>query len=229
MKSKTNNKNNPNLVPIRNKNKENDSSSEEESTGMDMATMLSQNRKKKKSGGFQSMGLSHEVLRGALVKGYRVPTPIQRKTVPIILEGKDVVAMARTGSGKTAAFLVPMFQKLLLKTAQIGTQSKGARAMILSPTRELALQTLSFTRELGKFCGLKSVCILGGDSMEKQFSKMHDNPDIVIATPGRFVHLCVEMGLKLNAIQYVVFDEADRLFEMGFGEQLREIIGALQL
>merc|ERR1712223_867822 len=79
----------------------------------------------------------------------------------------------------------------------------------------------------GKFCGLKSVCILGGDSMEKQFSKMHDNPDIVIATPGRFVHLCVEMGLKLNAIQYVVFDEADRLFEMGFGEQLREIIGRL--
>ena len=230
MKSKTN-KNNPNLLPISNEyNKKNDSASdEEESTGMDMATMLSQNRKKKKSGGFQSMGLSHEVLRGALVKGYRVPTPIQRKTIPIILEGKDVVAMARTGSGKTAAFLVPMFQKLLLKTALIGTQSKGARAMILSPTRELALQTLSFTRELGKFCGLKSVCILGGDSMEKQFSKMHDNPDIVIATPGRFVHLCVEMGLKLNAIQYVVFDEADRLFEMGFGEQLREIIGELQL
>merc|ERR550532_1750722 len=142
MKSKTN-KNNPNLLPISNEyNKNNDSASdEEESTGMDMATMLSQNRKKKKSGGFQSMGLSHEVLRGALVKGYRVPTPIQRKTIPIILEGKDVVAMARTGSGKTAAFLVPMFQ------------------------------TLSFTRELGKFCGLKSVCILGGDSLEKQFSK----------------------------------------------------------
>merc|ERR1719433_684714 len=189
--------------------------------------MLSQNRKKKKSGGFQSMGLTPEVFRGVIKKGYKIPTPIQRKTIPIILEGRDVVAMARTGSGKTASFLVPMFQKLLLKTAQIGTQSKGARAMILSPTRELALQTLSFTRELGKFCGLKSVCILGGDSMKKQFSKMHDNPDIVIATPGRFVHLCVEMGLKLNAIQYVVFDEADRLFEMGFGEQLREIIGRL--
>ena len=207
--------------------KNGDSSDDEPNTGMDMATLLSQNRKKKKSGGFQSMGLSSEVLRGILVKGYRVPTPIQRKTIPIILEGKDVVAMARTGSGKTASFLVPMFQKLLLKSAKIGTQLKGARALILSPTRELALQTLSFTRELGKFCGLKSVCVLGGDSMEKQFSKMHDNPDIVIATPGRFVHLCVEMGLKLNAIQYVVFDEADRLFEMGFGEQLREIIGRL--
>merc|ERR1719445_2467547 len=155
--------------------------------------MLSQNRKKKKSGGFQSMGLSHEVLRGALVKGYRVPAPIQRKTIPVILEGKDVVAMARTGSGKTASFLVPMFQKLLLKTAvRIGAKSKGARALVLSPTRELALQTLSFTREL-----------------------------------GRFVRLCVEMGLKLCGIEYVVFDEADRLFEMGFGEQLREILGRL--
>ena len=174
------------------------------------------------------MGLSSEVLRGVLTKGYRVPTPIQRKTVPVILEGKDVVAMARTGSGKTASFLVPMFQKLLLKTAvTIGAKSKGARALILSPTRELALQTLSFTRELGRFCGLKSVCVLGGDSMEKQFSAMHENPDIVIATPGRFVHLCVEMGLKLCGIEYVVFDEADRLFEMGFGEQLREILGRL--
>ena len=205
-----------------------DESSDEESPGMDMATLVSQNRKKKKSGGFQSMGLSSEVLRGVLTKGYRVPTPIQRKTIPVILEGKDVVAMARTGSGKTASFLVPMFQKLLLKTASVvGAKSKGARALVLSPTRELALQTLSFTRELGRFCGLKSVCVLGGDSMEKQFSAMHENPDIVIATPGRFVHLCVEMGLKLCGIEYVVFDEADRLFEMGFGEQLREILGRL--
>ena len=167
-----------------------------------MATIMSQNRKKKKSGGFQSMGLSSEVLRGVLLKGYKVPTPIQRRTIPIILEGKDVVAMARTGSGKTAAFLVPLFQKLVSKTVKVGSgHVKGARALILSPTRELALQTLSFTRELGRFCGLKAVCVLGGDSMEKQFSAMHENPDIVIATPGRFVHLCVEMGLKLNSVE----------------------------
>lgn len=209
------------------KKKADDDSSEDETPTMDMATMINQNRKKKKSGGFQSMGLSSEVLRGVLLKGYRVPTPIQRKTVPIILEGKDVVAMARTGSGKTAAFLVPMFQRLLMKSTQVGIQMRGARAMVLSPTRELALQTLAFTRELGKFCGLRAVCVLGGDSMERQFAAMHENPDIVIATPGRFVHLCVEMGLKLDAIEYVVFDEADRLFEMGFGEQLREILGRL--
>ena len=94
----------------------------------------------------------------------------------------------------------------MLKTsATVGAKSKGARALVLSPTRELALQTLSFTRELGRFCGLKSVCVLGGDSMEKQFSFMHENPDIVIATPGRFVHLCVEMGLKLCGIGNALF------------------------
>ena len=111
------------------------------------------------------MGLSSEVLRGVLTKGYRVPTPIQRRTIPLILEGKDVVAMARTGSGKTAAFLVPLLQKLVSKSVKIGPQIKGARSLILSPTRELALQTLSFTRELGRFCGIKSACVLGGGKL----------------------------------------------------------------
>ena len=191
------------------------------------SAMLDHNRKKKKSGGFQSMGLTQEVFRGIIRKGYKVPTPIQRKTIPMILEGRDVVAMARTGSGKTAAFLIPLFHKLTGGRGVGITQAKGARALILTPTRELALQTLKFTRELGRFTGLKSVCVLGGDAMEKQFALMHENPDIVIATPGRLVHLCVEMQLKLEAAQYVVFDEADRLFEMGFGEQLSDILGRL--
>ena len=191
------------------------------------AAINDQNRKKKKSGGFQSMGLTQDVFRGVIKKGYKVPTPIQRKTIPIILEGRDVVAMARTGSGKTASFLIPLFHKLKGSRGVGVGQAKGARALILSPTRELALQTLKFTRELGRYTGLKSILILGGDAMEKQFSLMHENPDIVIATPGRLVHLCVEMELKLEAVQYVVFDEADRLFEMGFGEQLSDILGRL--
>ena len=168
--------------------------------------MIKQNQKKKKSGGFQSMGLSQEAFRGVIKKGYRVPTPIQRKTIPLILEGRDLVAMARTGSGKTAAFLVPMFHKI--RSGASG--KKGVRAVIFSPTRELALQTLKFSRDLGRFSGLRIVCVLGGESMEKQFALMHENPDVVIATPGRFVHLCVEMGLKMEAVEYVVFDEADR-------------------
>ncbi|XP_033692870.1 ATP-dependent RNA helicase DDX54 isoform X4 [Tursiops truncatus] len=155
-------------------------------------------------------------------KGYKVPTPIQRKTIPVILDGKDVVAMARTGSGKTACFLIPMFERLKTRSAQT-----GARALILSPTRELALQTMKFTKELGKFTGLKTALILGGDKMEDQFAALHENPDIIIATPGRLVHVAVEMNLKLQSVEYVVFDEADRLFEMGFAEQLQEIIARL--
>ncbi|XP_019589464.2 ATP-dependent RNA helicase DDX54 [Rhinolophus sinicus] len=181
-----------------------------------------QNKKKKKSGGFQSMGLSYPVFKGIMKKGYKVPTPIQRKTIPVILDGKDVVAMARTGSGKTACFLIPMFERLKTRSAQT-----GARALILSPTRELALQTMKFTKELGKFTGLKTALILGGDKMEDQFSALHENPDIIIATPGRLMHVAVEMNLKLQSVEYVVFDEADRLFEMGFAEQLQEIIGRL--
>ncbi|OWF35956.1 ATP-dependent RNA helicase DDX54-like [Mizuhopecten yessoensis] len=181
-----------------------------------------QNRKKKKSGGFQSMGFCHQVYTGIIRKGYKIPTPIQRKTIPLILEGKDVVAMARTGSGKTAAFLLPMFEKLKMHTAKA-----GARALIMSPTRELALQTLTFTKELGKFTGLKAAVILGGDKMDDQFSSLHENPDIIIATPGRLLHVLVEMNLRLMNVEYVVFDEADRLFEMGFQEQLLEIIHRL--
>lgn len=181
-----------------------------------------QNKKKKKSGGFQSMGLSFPVYKGVMKKGYKVPTPIQRKTIPVILDGKDIVAMARTGSGKTAAFLVPMFERL--KAPQAKT---GARAIIMTPTRELALQTMKFTKELGRFTGLKTALILGGDSMDEQFTALHENPDIIIGTPGRLMHVIQEMNLKLQDVEYVVFDEADRLFEMGFADQLQEIIRRL--
>ncbi|KAL7986767.1 hypothetical protein Chor_013050 [Crotalus horridus] len=155
-----------------------------------------QNKKKKKSG-----GLGYPVFKGIMKKGYKIPTPIQRKTIPLILDGKDVVAMARTGSGKTACFLIPMLEKLKARCAKT-----GARALILSPTRELALQTLK---------------------MEDQFVALHENPDIIIATPGRLMHVAVEMKLKLHSVEYVVFDEADRLFEMGFAEQLKEIVSRL--
>ncbi|KAJ8408684.1 hypothetical protein AAFF_G00253190 [Aldrovandia affinis] len=181
-----------------------------------------QNKKKKKSGGFQSMGLSYPVYKGVMKKGYKVPTPIQRKTVPVILDGKDVVAMARTGSGKTAAFLIPMFERLKATQAQT-----GARALILTPTRELALQTIKFVKELGRFTGLRTALILGGDRMDDQFAALHENPDIIIGTPGRLMHVVMEMNLKLQNVEYVVFDEADRLFEMGFADQLQEIIRRL--
>ena len=127
--------------------------------------------------------------------------------------------MARTGSGKTAAFLIPMVERL--KSHSVTT---GPRALILSPTRELALQTYKFAREFARNTDLNITMILGGDSMDKQFTLMHGKPDVLIATPGRLLHVLVEMDAKLSDINYVVFDEADRLFELGFQEQLEEII-----
>lgn len=176
----------------------------------------------KKGGGFQAMGLNANLLKAIARKGFSVPTPIQRKTIPLLLDQKDVVGMARTGSGKTAAFLIPMVEKLRAHNTQV-----GARALILSPSRELALQTLQVTKELTKGTDLRCILLVGGDSLEEQFAAMSSNPDVIIAAPGRFLHLMVEMNLDLSSMQYVVFDEADRLFEMGFAAQLSEILHAL--
>ncbi|KAL5571703.1 hypothetical protein UlMin_021498 [Ulmus minor] len=180
-------------------------------------------KKKAKSGGFESLGLSSNVLGGIIRKGYKVPTPIQRKTMPLILAGNDVVAMARTGSGKTAAFLVPMLQRLKEHVPQ-----SGVRALILSPTRDLALQTLKFAKELGRKTDLRISLLVGGDSMESQFEELAQNPDVIIATPGRLMHHLSEIDdMSLRTVEYVVFDEADSLFDMGFAEQLHKILTQL--
>ncbi|KAF2667610.1 DEAD-domain-containing protein [Microthyrium microscopicum] len=176
----------------------------------------------KKGGAFQAMGLNAGLLKAITRKGFSVPTPIQRKTIPIIMDGSDVVGMARTGSGKTAAFVIPMIERLKSHSAKV-----GARAIVLSPSRELALQTLKVVKEMSRATELRCVLLVGGDSLEDQFSAMTSNPDILIATPGRFLHLKVEMRLDLSSIEYIVFDEADRLFEMGFAVQLTEILHGL--
>lgn len=176
----------------------------------------------KKAGAFQTMGLNTHLLKAISKKGFNQPTPIQRKTIPLILDGQDVVGMARTGSGKTAAFVIPMIEKLKSHSAKV-----GARAVVLSPSRELALQTLKVVKEMGRGTDLRTTLLVGGDSLEEQFGSMASNPDIIIATPGRFEHLKVEMGLELSSVKYIVFDEADRLFEMGFAAQLTEIMYSL--
>ncbi|KAF2691284.1 DEAD-domain-containing protein [Lentithecium fluviatile CBS 122367] len=194
------------------------------------ATQAASNRKAsnlkgktvKKGGGFQAMGLNATLLKSITKMGYKVPTPIQRRAVPLIMDRQDVVGMARTGSGKTAAFVIPMIQALKAHSAKF-----GARAIILSPSRELALQTLKVVKDLGRGTDLRTTLVVGGESLDDQFSSMTSNPDIIIATPGRFLHLKVEMNLDLSSVRYIVFDEADRLFEMGFGAQLTEILHAL--
>lgn len=177
---------------------------------------------KHKKGSFPSFGFSKFILNNISRKGFRQPTPIQRKTIPLILQTRDIVGMARTGSGKTAAFTLPMIEKLKGHSAKI-----GVRAVILSPSRELAMQTYKVFKEFSRGSDLRSVLLTGGDSLEEQFGMMMGNPDVVIATPGRFLHLKVEMNLDLKTVEYVVFDEADRLFEMGFQEQLNELLAAL--
>ena len=178
--------------------------------------------KKAKGGGFESMGLTYPVLNAVKRRGYKVPTPIQRKTIPLALAGCDLVAMARTGSGKTAAFLIPLLERLSTHSTKV-----GVRAVILSPTRELALQTYGFCKELGKFTDLRFCLLVGGDNMEQQFKQLAQNPDIVIATPGRLVHHLQEVGMGLALCEIAVFDEADRLFEMGFAEQLHDILSKM--
>ncbi|KAN0022200.1 hypothetical protein ACTFIU_004371 [Dictyostelium citrinum] len=204
---------------------ENESSEKFESFPMDENNEQeeeSSSKKKKKTGGFQSMDLNKNLLKAILKKGFNVPTPIQRKSIPMILDGHDVVGMARTGSGKTGAFVIPMIQKLGDHSTTV-----GVRAIILSPTRELAIQTFKVVKDFSQGTQLRTILIVGGDSMEDQFTDLARNPDIIIATPGRLMHHLLETGMSLSKVQYIVFDEADRLFEMGFNEQLTEILSKL--
>lgn len=174
-------------------------------------------RKKTKTGTFESMGLSIPVLKAIKRKGFRLPTPIQRRAMPLILQGVDLIGMARTGSGKTAAFVIPMIEKL-----KEHSQKAGARAVLLAPTRELALQTYKAVREMTKFTNLRTAVLVGGDAMEAQFQELAQNPDIIVCTPGRLLHHLAEVeGLTLRSVEYFVIDEADRMFEMGFKDQVR--------
>ncbi|KAG2129812.1 P-loop containing nucleoside triphosphate hydrolase protein [Suillus bovinus] len=197
-------------------------------------------------GSFQSMGLHPSLLRSLTLQGYRTPTPIQRASIPALLASppRDLVGMARTGSGKTLAYMVPLVQRLGGRHAH----TFGARAIILVPARELATQVVKvgkalvrgWTNDAAQHAGddaedssnkkgesLRWSLIVGGEGLDEQFEMISNNPDIIIATPGRLLHLIVEMSLSLSSVQYVVFDEADRLFELGFATALTEILARL--
>jgi len=189
------------------------------------------------AGGFNSLGLSPPILRGISRLGFRNPTPVQRRTLPIALSGTDVVVMARTGSGKTAAFLIPMLERLLSMAAGDSNMSdptkKEIRAVILSPTRELSMQTLSVLKKISHYLNtdydatMTISCggIHGGQSMERQFELLASKPTIIVATPGRLAHHLHEIpDFDLKSVEILILDEADRLFEMGFAQQIRDIV-----
>ena len=182
-------------------------------------------------GSFQSMGLNPSLLRSLLIRGYTTPTPIQRRAIPAIMAQppQDVVGMARTGSGKTLSYIVPLIQRLNGRHSS----TFGIKSLILCPSRELAVQIMRVGKDIargwrdGNGEAIRWALVVGGEGMDEQFALMSSNPDVVIATPGRLLHLVVEMNMDLRTVEYVVFDEADRLFEMGFAEQLEELLRRL--
>jgi len=172
---------------------------------------------------FASLGLRPELLRAVVEEGYDVPTPIQRETIPLALVGRDVVGSAQTGTGKTAAFLLPILHRL----AQEHEPSHRLRALILVPTRELAEQVLERARAYGRHLHLRSAAIYGGVGMEPQTQAVRRGVDVVIATPGRFLDHLGRGHLDLSHVEVLVLDEADRMLDMGFAPDVRRILDAL--
>jgi hypothetical protein len=147
--------------------------------------------KKTKSGSFAALGISKEVIKGLYHAGYKLPTPVQRRVIPPMMQGHDVVAMARTGSGKTAAFLVPAICRVMDLTVKGREKSRvlGLQCLVLEPTRELALQTFLFCKKYAKFTPLTASVVTGGESLEAQFAALAANPEVLVATPGRLMQV----------------------------------------
>ncbi|KAJ8907111.1 hypothetical protein NDN08_003593 [Rhodosorus marinus] len=185
-------------------------------------------KKKLKEGSFEALGIDDQVRRSLVKNGYRFPTPIQRKVIPEIIAGRDVVAMGRTGSGKTCAFLAPLLT--LLKRSSLDGNAGSIsdelpRGLVLSPTRELAIQTHKFFRSYSRGTGLRATLIVGGGSIEKQFAALTKSPQVLIATPGRLLQVLDEMKhYSLRGIELVIYDEVDRLFEGTLSADLMEIV-----
>ena len=173
------------------------------------------------SGSFQSMSLSRPILRGLAAVGFSEPTPIQTKTIPIALGGKDVVGGAVTGSGKTAAFIIPILERLLYRPKKVPT----SRVAILMPTRELAVQCFNVAKKLASFTDVTFCQLVGGFSLREQESVLRRRPDVIIATPGRFIdHMRNSASFTVDTLEILVLDEADRMLEDGFADELNEIL-----
>lgn len=167
---------------------------------------------------FKSLGVNASILRVLANLKLETPTPIQAKSIPIVLTGQDLIGVAQTGTGKTFAFGIPMLERLMI--------SKG-QGLILLPTRELALQVDENLRKLGGDLGLRTAALIGGEAMNRQLQSLKRNPHIVVATPGRLIDHLKRGCLKLDGVKILVLDEADRMFDMGFAPQLREIMKRL--
>lgn len=174
---------------------------------------------------FTTLGVAEPLLRALAAENYLTPTPIQTEAIPLILSGRDVLGLAQTGTGKTAAFGLPLLQKLAETGAQAGPRS--VRALILAPTRELAIQIDESLKTYGRHLKLRHAVILGGVNQNKQVAAMRNGVDILVATPGRLLDLINQRHVQLGAASFLVIDEADRMFDMGFIRDVRKIVGHL--
>lgn len=170
---------------------------------------------------FHALGLSEALLKDLANAGFASPTPIQEKAIPPALAGRDVIGCAQTGTGKTAAFVIPIIERLALLP-------KGQpQALILAPTRELALQTLTTIEKLGRSRRISATVIVGGADMQAQVRGLRQRPDILVATPGRLLDHMWNGTISLSAMKLLVLDEADRMLDMGFAPQINQILDAL--
>ncbi|MGQ7844306.1 DEAD/DEAH box helicase [Granulosicoccus sp. 3-233] len=179
---------------------------------------------------FEALGLSSEVLKAVLEEGYETPTPIQQKAIPLVLTGKDVMASAQTGTGKTAGFTLPLLQKLSQSPRRGNGGRKGSppvRALILTPTRELAAQITESVATYGKYLKFRSAVVFGGVSINPQISQLRKGVDILIATPGRLLDHAGQGTVDLSQLEVLVLDEADRMLDMGFIHDVKRVLALL--
>ena len=172
---------------------------------------------------FNQLGLSAELLRAVEEKGYLEATPIQQQAIPHILEGRDILAAAQTGTGKTAGFTLPLLQRLQYST----TNQRSIRALVLTPTRELAAQVAESARVYGKHSPFRTAVIFGGVSINTQIARLRKGVDIVVATPGRLMDHMQQRTIDLSKVELLVLDEADRMLDMGFIRDIRKILKVL--
>jgi ATP-dependent RNA helicase RhlE len=174
---------------------------------------------------FESLGVAEPILRALSAENYTKPTPIQTRAIPALLSGRDLLGIAQTGTGKTAAFGIPLLQKLSI--GHVPPQPKQARALILAPTRELAVQIEESLRTYGRFLNLKMTVILGGVNQNTQVRNMSKGVDILVATPGRLLDLVQQKFVRLDAATTLIVDEADRMLDMGFIRDVRKLVAML--
>ena len=175
---------------------------------------------------FDSLGLNPDILRAVAEQGYQEPTPIQQQAIPAVLQGRDLMASAQTGTGKTAGFTLPLLQLLVSREPHVKGR-RPVRALILTPTRELAAQIGENVREYSRYLNIRSLVVFGGVSINPQMMKLRGGVDVLVATPGRLLDLEHQNAVKLDQIEILVLDEADRMLDMGFIHDIRRVLTKL--